>query len=74
FQEAFDSVEQMDEYIDHFLNILNGSNPAALKELKKVFWHDTDHWDQLLIDRAQTSGRLVLSTHARDAINGFLNA
>lgn len=74
FQEAFDSTRQMDEYIDHFLNILNASNPAALKELKKVFWLNTENWDQLLIERAKTSGRLVLSTHARDAINGFLNA
>ena len=73
FQEVFETTEQLDEYLDHFLNILNSSNPVALAELKKVFWQNTDDWDQLLMKRAETSGRLVLSTHARSAINRFLN-
>ena len=74
FQEAFETTEQMDRYLEEFLQRLNASNPEALKGLKRIFWKGTDHWDQLLMDRAETSGKLVLSSHARQAINGFLNA
>lgn len=32
-----------------------------MKEMKKNFWSGTDHWDELLFERAKISGRLVLS-------------
>jgi methylglutaconyl-CoA hydratase len=28
--------------------------------MKKMFWQGTDHWEQLLPERAVISGRLVL--------------
>lgn len=74
YTEAFDTTKQLDDYIDHFTNILLGSNPEALSLLKKVFWESTDHWDDLLDARAQMSGQLVLSDFSKKAINGFLNA
>ena len=40
-------------------------------ELKRVLWQGTDHWDQLLLDRAMISGRLVLSDFTRAAIAKF---
>ena len=42
-------------------NHLSRSSPEAMKEIKKMFWHDTDHWDQLLAERAKISGHLVVS-------------
>jgi methylglutaconyl-CoA hydratase len=48
-------------------------NPEALTELKQVFWQGTDHWDQLLVERAGISGRLVLSDFTRQAISKFKN-
>jgi methylglutaconyl-CoA hydratase len=42
-----------------------------MKELKRVFWQGTEQWDQLLIDRAKISGRLVLSDFTREAIAQF---
>lgn len=74
FTEAFESVEQLDDYIDHFTADLVKKNPAALAQLKKVFWEGTDHWDQLLEKRAEMSGNLILSDFAKDAIAAFLNA
>ena len=47
------------------------SNPEAMSELKKVFWAGTEDWDQLLAQRAEISGRLVLSDFTRNAIHAF---
>ena len=47
---------------------LASSNPEAMQELKKIFWAGTEHWDQLLIERAGISGTLVLSDFTRTAI------
>ena len=42
-----------------------------MQMLKKVFWEGTEHWDNLLIERAAMSGKLVLSDFTRQAINKF---
>jgi methylglutaconyl-CoA hydratase len=42
-----------------------------MQELKKIFWAGTEHWDQLLIERAGISGKLVLSEFTRNAIQKF---
>jgi methylglutaconyl-CoA hydratase len=50
---------------------LSNSNPEAMKDLKKIFWQGTSHWDDLLEERAGISGRLVLSEFTRNAISAF---
>lgn len=72
FTEVFESTEQLDEYIQHFTQDLVQKNPEALSLLKQVFWQGTDHWDALLEERAEMSGKLVLSDYAKNAIRGFL--
>jgi len=42
-----------------------------MEEMKKMFWKGTEHWDQLLLERAAISGRLVLSAFTRQAIEKF---
>jgi len=74
FTEVFDSIEQLDEYIIHFTKELSTKNPEALRLLKQVFWKGTEHWDDLLEERAEMSGKLVLSDYAKQAIRGFLKA
>jgi len=39
-------------------------------QMKRAFWQGTEHWDTLLEERAEMSGRLVLSEFARKAISG----
>ena len=73
YQEVFDTVEQLDAYIAHFIVILKQSNPDALRLLKKVFWEGTDDWDALLDERAGMSGMLVLSDFTKNAIAAFKN-
>ena len=71
YTEVFDSAEQMDEAIEKLATTLSSSNPEAMAGLKKVMWEGTDHWDELLMERAESSGRLVLSDFTRNAINKF---
>ncbi len=71
YQEVFETVEQLDAYIAHFIAILKQSNPDALRLLKKVFWEGTDDWDALLDERAGMSGMLVLSDFTKNAIAAF---
>jgi methylglutaconyl-CoA hydratase len=73
FTDTFETVEMMDSYIDAFTTELCKKSPAALIQLKKIFWEGTDHWDNLLKERAQISGELILSDFAKDAIKSFLN-
>jgi methylglutaconyl-CoA hydratase len=42
-----------------------------MREMKQVFWQDTAHWDELLIERAAISGRLVLSEFTRKTLEKF---
>ena len=71
YSEIFDTVEAMDESISTLANTLAKSNPEAMQMLKKVFWQGTSHWDELLLERAAMSGKLVLSEFTRNAINKF---
>ena len=68
FAEVHDNIETMDESIHRLATTLAHSNPAAMAEIKKMLWRGTEHWDQLLYERAAISGRLVLSEFSRSAI------
>jgi methylglutaconyl-CoA hydratase len=68
FAELHSSVVDMDEAIRRLSGALSHSNPEAMAGMKKIFWKDCDHWDQLLPERAAVSGKLVLSQFTRDAL------
>jgi methylglutaconyl-CoA hydratase len=68
---VYDTAEAMDEAIDTLANRLCQSNPEAMRQLKKIFWQGTEHWDQLLAERAEISGQLVLSDFTKQAIAKF---
>ena len=71
FYEVHESIENMDEAIYRLTNILSHSSPQAMAEMKKIFWKGTEHWDELLKERAAISGRLVLSEFTKNAIKKF---
>ena len=39
--------------------------------MKTVFWKDTEHWDVLLDERAEMSGKLVLSEFTKKTLKRF---
>jgi methylglutaconyl-CoA hydratase len=71
FAELHNSIENMDEAIFQLSNTLAHSSPDAMAEMKKIFWKGTEHWDELLKERAAISGRLVLSSFSKEAIAKF---
>lgn len=71
FAEVHNTFETLDEAVSRLATSLASSNPEAMKEMKKVFWQGTEDWDNLLIERAKISGRLVLSAFTRNAIEKF---
>lgn len=65
------SIEELDAEVNNLAQKLSRSNPEAMMMLKKVFWQDTENWDTLLIERAEMSGKLVLSDFTKKAIEKF---
>ncbi|HMG66319.1 MAG TPA: enoyl-CoA hydratase/isomerase family protein [Chitinophagaceae bacterium] len=71
FSEVYPTIEDMDEAIIKLTSTLAHSSPHAMKEMKKIFWKGTEHWDKLLLERAAISGTLVLSSFTKNAIEKF---
>lgn len=66
-----DDHASMDAAINALAGTLAASNPDAMAALKRVFWEGTEHWDELLAERATLSGTLVRSEFTRAAIAKF---
>jgi methylglutaconyl-CoA hydratase len=71
YAELHADVAGMDDSIARLSTALSHYNPEAMKELKKVLWKGTEHWDELLKERAAISGRLILSQYSKDFIQKF---
>ena len=71
YNQVFSDIEEMDKGIETLSQILASSNPEAMEMLKKEMWKGTENWDELLIERAGMSGKLVLSDFTINAINKF---
>jgi methylglutaconyl-CoA hydratase len=71
FAEVHPNTEGMDESIFRLSHQLAHSSPEAMRELKKILWAGTEDWDEMLSKRAEISGRLVLSSFTKEAINKF---
>jgi methylglutaconyl-CoA hydratase len=74
FAEVHNSIENMDESVYRLAMSLAHANPIAMAELKKVLWKGTENWDELLKERANISGKLVLSEYTKNAIRKFIKA
>ena len=71
FHDLASDISDLDSKVSAFARKLSKYNPEALSEMKKVFWEGTEHWGELLVERAAVSGRLVLSNFTRNAIAKF---
>lgn len=71
YNHVFPGTEEMDASIEVLASRLANSNPEAMLELKRIFWTGTENWDALLPQRAEISGRLVLSEFTIKAIQAF---
>jgi methylglutaconyl-CoA hydratase len=71
YARIFENTEELDQEIAVFANKLASYNPEALAQMKKVLWEGTDHWGELLAERAEISGKLVLSDFTKKALEKF---
>lgn len=71
YSHVFDSIEEMDKAVKEFAQNLCRYNPEAMKEIKKMLWSGTEDWDHLLAERAEISGRLVLSKFTKEVLKRF---
>ena len=74
FAEVHESIENMDHSVNRLAQTLAHANPEAMKEMKKMFWKGTEHWDELLHEKAAIGGRLVLGDFTKEAIARFKEA
>lgn len=71
YAEIFDDMEALDKGVSSLVDYLLSKNPEAMAELKKIFWNNCQDWDQLLEERAEKSGKLVLSEYTKNTLAKF---
>ncbi len=71
YARVFESIADLDKEVGVFTEKLASYNAEALSEMKKALWEGTEHWQELLIERAETSGKLVLSDFTKKALSKF---
>ena len=71
YTKVFENIREMDVSIRELAMKLASYNTNALAEMKKVLWQGTNHWNELLIERAKISGELVLSDFTKAALQKF---
>lgn len=71
FAGVFETIPELDAAVNELAEKLAASNPQALSLLKQIFWEGTEHWDDLLTERAGMSGKLVLSDFTKQALAAY---
>ena len=68
YAELHNQITDMDESIIRLSNQLAHYSPEAMTAIKQSLWKGTEHWDQLLLERAALSGKLILTPFARKTL------
>jgi len=71
YVDVFEDIKTLDKYVIELAEKLASYNPSAVQKMKQVLWENTNHWSQLLEERAEISGQLVLSDFTKKALAKF---
>jgi|TARA_B110000114_G_C15040417_1_gene376801 methylglutaconyl-CoA hydratase len=71
FMKVCPSIGALDTEVKALAEQLCEYNPEALQKLNKTFWEGTEHWGELLNERASISGRLVLSDFTKTQLKKY---
>jgi methylglutaconyl-CoA hydratase len=71
YNEVFNTIDELNIKLLEFTKQLSERSLLALTQLKQIFWEGTNHWDELLEQRAEHSGKLVLSDFTIKYIQDF---
>jgi methylglutaconyl-CoA hydratase len=72
YNEVYPDIAALDTAMELLLQKLSSYHPEALAGLKQILWEGAENWDELLNQRAATSGELVLSEFTQQALKSFL--
>lgn len=72
FNRLFETIEEMDAFLDKFLQTLAKRSSKTQTELKRLFWEGTEDWDQLLEKKAEITAKLALDKTAQDVIKSLI--
>lgn len=73
YAQVHEDIGALDAAVNSLAQRLAQSSPAAMALLKSAFWKGTEEWQTLLEERAEMSGKLVLSEFTSKAISAFKN-
>lgn len=71
YASVFETIKELDDEVELLASKLASYNPEALSAMKKVLWENTNHWGDLLLQRASITGELVLSEFTKNALAKF---
>lgn len=71
YTKVFATNRELDEAVSEIAKKISNCNLDSVAQLKKIFWKGTEDWDELLEERAEMSGRLVVSEFTRNYIKQF---
>lgn len=68
YSTCYPDIKALDDNLEPLLAKLASRSPQATAELKTILWSGTEHWPELLPNRAAMSSQLVLGDVARQLI------
>ena len=71
YAKVFETQKELEKEVDLYTHQLASYAAEALSEIKKTLWEGTEDWEDLLIERAKISGKLVLSENTKKALQQF---
>jgi len=71
YSKVFNTIKEMDKELDYFISAMASYSPEALRAIKKILWEDTTSWNQLLVKRAEVSGKLALMPASKSILNSL---
>jgi len=72
YSKITESIEELDEELYSLAKKLAKLNPETIEDMKKCFWEGSEDWDELLIRRAEISGKLILTDFTKNYIQNFI--
>jgi methylglutaconyl-CoA hydratase len=73
YAQVVDDAVALDAAVDALAERLAGQSVEATAALKQALWQGTEHWGELLLERAAISGRLVRTEEAQRRIRIMLS-
>lgn len=73
YNDIVNSEIALDEAVHKLAKHLSISNPEAMKEIKEMLWESIEGLDQVLLKRAEISGKLSLSDFTRNFLDQYKN-